>query len=47
MACFLTAFVTMLSRVSDYHHRFSDVIAGMALGKLFSVILMKYLFCFK
>lgn len=35
MACFLTAFVTMLSRVSDYHHRMSDVLGGMILGKHF------------
>lgn len=33
MTCFIAAFVTMLSRVSDYHHRGSDVIGGTVLGK--------------
>lgn len=32
MTCFIAAWVTMLSRVSDYHHRGSDVIAGGILG---------------
>jgi membrane-associated phospholipid phosphatase len=33
MTCFIAAFVTMLSRVSDYHHRGSDVIGGTVLGE--------------
>lgn len=32
MACFITAWVTVLSRVSDYHHRFTDILAGSILG---------------
>ena len=32
LVCFITAFVTMLSRVSDYRHRGSDVIGGSVLG---------------
>ncbi len=32
MTCFITAWVTVLSRVSDYHHRFTDIIAGSLLG---------------
>lgn len=32
MACFIAAWVTTLSRVSDYHHRGSDVLAGTVLG---------------
>lgn len=32
MIAFITAYVTMLSRVSDYYHRASDVIAGTFLG---------------
>ena len=35
MTCFIAAFVTMLSRVSDYHHRGSDVIGGTVLGNFF------------
>lgn len=33
LAAFSTAFVTCLSRISDYHHRGSDVIGGSTLGK--------------
>jgi phosphatidate phosphatase len=32
LCAFSAAFVTMLSRVSDYHHRGSDVIGGTFLG---------------
>lgn len=32
LAAFSAAFVTSLSRVSDYHHRLSDVFAGSGLG---------------
>lgn len=32
LTAFIAAFVTMLSRVSDYHHRGSDVIGGTVLG---------------
>lgn len=34
LACFIAAFVTMLSRISDYHHRGSDVAGGTVIGKL-------------
>lgn len=37
MTCFIAAFVTMLSRVSDYHHRGSDVIGGTVLGVIVAV----------
>ena len=42
MTAFIAAYVTCMSRVSDYHHRGSDVIGGGVLGKkkiifLFSV----------
>lgn len=33
MACFIAAFVTMLSRVTDNYHRPTDVIGGTILGK--------------
>lgn len=32
IGAFIAAFVTCLSRVSDYHHRGSDVIGGTVLG---------------
>ncbi|CAF0888758.1 unnamed protein product [Brachionus calyciflorus] len=32
MSAFIAAFVTALSRISDYHHRGSDVIGGTVLG---------------
>lgn len=32
MTCFIAAFITMLSRVSDYYHRPTDVIGGTILG---------------
>jgi membrane-associated phospholipid phosphatase len=28
----IAAFFTCISRISDYHHRFSDVLSGSALG---------------
>lgn len=37
MTCFIAAFVTMLSRISDYHHRGSDVIGGTVLGVIVAV----------
>ena len=33
LAALIAAFVTCLSRISDYHHRGSDVIGGAILGK--------------
>jgi membrane-associated phospholipid phosphatase len=39
MTCFIAAWVTMLSRVSDYHHRGSDVLAGSALGCLVALFI--------
>lgn len=33
MTAFIAAFVTTLSRISDYHHRGSDVIGGAVLGR--------------
>ena len=32
LIAFIAAFVTVLSRISDYHHRGSDAIGGMVLG---------------
>ncbi len=32
IAAFIAAYVTMISRVSDYHHRGSDVIGGTVVG---------------
>jgi phosphatidate phosphatase len=32
MTAFIAAFVTCLSRISDYHHRGTDVLGGSALG---------------
>ena len=32
MTAFIAAYVTALSRISDYHHRGSDVIGGTTLG---------------
>ena len=32
MGAFIAAFITSLSRISDYHHRGSDVIGGAVLG---------------
>lgn len=37
MSCFIAAFVTMLSRVSDYHHRGTDVIGGTILGAIVAI----------
>jgi phosphatidate phosphatase len=43
MGAFIAAFVTCLSRISDYHHRGSDVIGGAVLGMNFSNIFFKIL----
>jgi phosphatidate phosphatase len=32
LAALIAAFVTSISRISDYHHRFSDVLSGSILG---------------
>ncbi len=32
LAALIAAFVTSISRISDYHHRFSDVLSGSVLG---------------
>jgi phosphatidate phosphatase len=32
LAALITAFVTSISRISDYHHRYSDVLSGSILG---------------
>lgn len=47
LAAFSAAFVTALSRISDYHHRGTDVIGGAVLGKLlFKVCFRLRVFCF-
>ncbi len=44
MAAFIAAFVTGLSRVSDYHHRGSDVVGGTILGYIgFNVYIYLFL----
>ena len=39
MACFIAAFVTSLSRISDYHHRYTDVLGGTILGCLVALFI--------
>lgn len=39
LAAFCAAFVTTISRISDYHHRGSDVIGGTVLGSFNYTIL--------
>lgn len=39
MAAFLAAYVTCLSRVSDYHHRGSDVIGGIVVGAIIAIFI--------
>lgn len=41
LACFIAAFVTMLSRISDYHHRGSDVAGGTVIGKVLWTLFVK------
>lgn len=38
LAAFAAAFVTVLSRISDYHHRGTDVLGGSALGLLYEML---------
>ncbi len=38
-AAFIAAYVTSISRVSDYHHRGSDVLGGVALGAIIALFL--------
>lgn len=40
LACFIAAFVTILSRISDYHHRGSDVAGGTILGVIVAVFVV-------
>lgn len=37
LAAFIAAYVTSISRISDYHHRGSDVIGGIVLGGIIAV----------
>ena len=43
LAAFAAAFVTMMSRISDYHHRGSDVVGGSVLGEFEKQIKIVYL----
>lgn len=38
MTAFIAAYVTCLSRISDYHHRGSDVIGGVVVGVIVAVL---------
>ena len=40
IAAFIAAWVTMLSRVSDYWHRFTDVLAGFLLGLIIALFVL-------
>ena len=40
IAAFIAAWVTMLSRVSDYWHRFTDVLAGFFLGLMVALFVV-------
>ena len=40
IAAFIAAWVTILSRVSDYWHRFTDVLAGFFLGLLVALFVV-------
>ena len=40
IAAFIAAWVTMLSRVSDYWHRFTDVLAGFFLGLIIALFVL-------
>jgi phosphatidate phosphatase len=42
MTAFIAAFVTCLSRISDYHHRGSDVAGGVVLGIYYTIIHLVY-----
>ena len=39
MTAFIAAYVTCVSRISDYHHRGSDVIGGIVLGAVIAVFI--------
>ena len=39
IGAFTAAFITCLSRISDYHHRGSDVIGGTVLGWLIALFI--------
>jgi membrane-associated phospholipid phosphatase len=41
MAAFIAAYLTSVSRVSDYHHRGSDVVGGIVIGVIIAVFLTK------
>lgn len=39
LSAFIASFVTSISRISDYHHRGSDVLAGLALGSIIALFI--------
>lgn len=39
LAAFIASFVTSISRISDYHHRGSDVLAGLVLGSIIALFI--------
>lgn len=41
LLAFLAAFITCISRISDYHHRGSDVIGGTVLGIIVAIFICK------
>ena len=44
-AAFIAAYVTCVSRISDYHHRGSDVIGGVVVGALVALFLVFLVAC--
>ncbi len=42
VTAFITAYVTAISRILDYHHRGSDVIGGMVLGAGVAIFIIYY-----
>ena len=46
ITAFITAYVTAISRILDYHHRGSDVIGGMLLGILIIKRIKEQIFIF-
>lgn len=42
LAAFIAAYVTCVSRVSDYHHRGSDVIGGIVIGVIVAAFITRY-----